>query len=67
MATFVQTPTLPSQACLLSSNQNTLSPHQSTLPVDPTPSQLSGSDVVNIITAIAVLVGVMQGKTNKLK
>ncbi len=67
MATSVQTPNLPPQACLPSSNQIALSPNQSTLPVAPTPSQVSGSDVVNIIIAIAVLIGVMLGKTNKLK
>ena len=67
MATIVQTPTLPPQACLPSSNQSALSPNQSTLPVAPTSSQLSGSGVVNIMIAIAVLVGVMLGKTNKLK
>ncbi|UBF28516.1 hypothetical protein K9N68_11935 [Kovacikia minuta CCNUW1] len=62
MATSIQTLTLPPQACLPSSNQIALSPNQSTLPAAPTPSQLSGSDVVNLMIAIAVLVRVILGK-----
>ncbi|MBW4694680.1 MAG: hypothetical protein KME27_23260 [Lyngbya sp. HA4199-MV5] len=62
MTTSVQNPTLPPQACLPSSNRIALSPNQSALPVAPTPSQLSGGDVVNLMIAIAVLVRVILGK-----
>ncbi|PSB33684.1 hypothetical protein [Stenomitos frigidus] len=65
MATSVQTPTLPPQACLPSSNQIALAPNQSTLPVAPTPSQLAGGDVVNLLIAIAVLVKVVLGKSKQ--
>jgi hypothetical protein len=65
MATSTQTPTLLSQTCLPSSNQITVSPNQNP-PLTPLmPSQLSGGDVVNIIIAISVLVGVILGKPTK--
>lgn len=67
MATSVQTPTFLPQVYLLSSNHIAVPPNENTPPSSPMPSQLSGSDVVNIIIAISVLVGVILGKPTSPK
>lgn len=62
MTISVQTSTTTPQTCLPSSYHIAISPSQDTSPNSPTPSQLSGNDVVNIIIAISVLVGVILSK-----
>jgi hypothetical protein len=67
MAISVQAPSLVAQPCLPSSSQIAVSPGQNRTPTPPMPSQVSGSDVVHIIIAISVLVGVVLGKPTKTK
>lgn len=67
MAISVQTPPLVAQPCLPSSSQIAVSPGQNTPLTPPMPSQVSGSDVVHIIIAISVLVGVVLDKSTKTK
>lgn len=67
MATSVQTPILPSQFRQPFRSQIIVPPNQGMPPTPLIPFQLSGSDVVNIIIAISVLVGVILGKSTKSK
>lgn len=61
----VQTPTSLPQTCLPSTSQIAISPSQNTPSISAIPAQISGSDVVNTIIAISILVGVILRKPPK--
>lgn len=67
MTTSVQISTSLPQVCLPSSHHIAVQPNVDPSPNSPVPSQLSGSDVVNIIIAISVLVGVVLGNPTNSK